>query len=159
MPKVQTVILRYAGRHPRRTIRIGVMTSPIAKRIAKAKARHYARAAMMPAKRAARDHRVHRESQLALKHVVQGLTRAEHVGAGKAFDDRRVKRELQRAAQHATRAARFTITPPPRLSARRKALIATGVGVGTAGLLAARLRSATPPDLTVPAPVAAAPEP
>jgi hypothetical protein len=146
--------LRYAAHHPRRTIRIGIMTHAILGMNKARGATQHAGAAVEPVRRAALDRRVHRESQRAARHATRGLRRAQQIGTASALQDRRVRRQLQLAQKHATRAARFTVAPP-RHRARRVVVIVGGLGIGAAGLLAAR-RASTGRPLTASAPIGSA---
>ncbi len=138
MTNAQTAILRYAGRNPRRAVRIGLMTTAALGTVSRARAaKHYAGAAVDPVKRASADARVHREARRSVRHLNRSLRHAQRIGAVNALNDRRVSRELRIARRHASRAAQLTLSPP-RHRLRRAALIVAGAGVGVATIAAAR---------------------
>lgn len=141
--------VRSAVRHPRRAVKIGLLTTTVLRYRQKARSRgRYLVVVAEPVRRAATDRRVHRESRRAGADAASAFRRVGEVGLVEAMNDRRVARKLSRATHHASKAVVFSVAPPPQHRKRNAALVALGVGGITAGVLAAR-RS---PSSTVPTP-------
>jgi hypothetical protein len=156
--RITKYAMRTAVRHPRRAVRMGLLTTGVLRATRRAQGRgRYLVIVAEPVKRAATDRRVHRESRRAGADAVSALRRAGEIGIVDAMNDRRVARKLSRATHHASKAVVFSVTPPPQHRKRNAALVALGVGGITAGVLAARRSpsSAIPtPDGDVAAPEA-----
>jgi hypothetical protein len=124
--QLSTLGLRFARRHPRRALRVGLLGSTLFLRHTK-HGRLTARL-VLPAKRVATDPKVHAETRRAMADAVRAVRRAQRVGAAKALTDRRVARNARHATRHASRAAHRAVQPP-RHRVRNTTIAAVGAGV------------------------------
>ena len=136
---------RMAVRHPRRAVKLGLLTTAVLRSTRKDRGRgRYLIVVAEPMKRAATDRRVHRESRRAGSDAAAAFRRVGEVGVVEAMNDRRVARKLSRATRHASKAVVFSVAPPAQHRKRNAALVALGVGGITAGVLAARRSPSSP---------------
>ena len=131
--------VRSAVRHPRRAVKVGLLTTAVLRSTRKARGQgRYLVVVAEPMRRAATDRRVHRESRRAGADAAAAFRRVGEVGLVEAMNDRRVARKLSRATHHASKAVVFSVSPPAVHRKRNAALVALGVGGITAGVIAAR---------------------
>lgn len=127
--------VRWARHHPRRALRIGLVTGSairMTSKVAYAK-RHAGRVAEL-LKRAATDRRIHVETRRARADASRAARRVRRVGVTGALTDKRVARELRRASRHASKAAHLAVRPRRHHRTRTAAntLVGTGVLAGAA---------------------------
>ncbi len=144
--RLTTYSVRYARRHPRRALRIGVLGSTLlARRIRVAEARQQALKVAEPARRAATDLRVHSETRRARGNAVRAAHRVQRIGVTRALTDKQVARNLRRATHHASRAANLAVNPS-RHRIRKTSIVVLGTGALAGAAYAGRRRYASAPD-------------
>ncbi len=144
--RLTTYGLRYARRHPRRALRIGVLgSSLVARRIKVAEIRRQALRLAEPARRAATDIRVHSETRRARGNAVRAAHRVQDIGVTRALTDKQVARNLRRATQHASRAANLAVNPS-RHRVRKTSIVVLGTGALAGAAYAGRRKYASAPD-------------
>lgn len=127
----QSGIRKLRGK-PRRSLRIELFASPIlAARLRAAKVREQTSQLVEPARRAATDRRVHRETYRAKRHASCALHRARRIGVAKALTDKRVSRNLNRSVSHAAHAASVALNQTPRHRVRNTTLVVAGAGAAS----------------------------
>ena len=122
--------IRSARHHPRRALRIGLLTGSAIRMTSKvAHAKRHADRAAEPLKRAATDHKIHVETRRARADASRAARRVRRVGVTGALTDKRVARELRHATRHASKAAHLAVRPRRHHRARTAAITLVGTGM------------------------------
>jgi hypothetical protein len=138
--------VRYARRHPRRALRIGVLgSSLLARRVRIAETKRQALRVAEPARRAATDIRVHSETRRARGNALRAAHRVQRIGVTRALTDKQVARNLRRATHHASRAANLAVNPS-RHRVRKTSIVVLGTGAIAGAAYAGRRKYAATPD-------------
>lgn len=138
-------IIRSARHHPRRALRIGLLTGSAVRMTTKiGYAKHHADRVAEPLKRAATDRRIHVETRRARADASRAARRVRRVGVTGALTDKRVARELRHATRHASKAAHLAVRPRRHHQTRTAAITLVGTGI-LAGVAYGGWKTYSPP--------------
>jgi hypothetical protein len=130
MNRYATSTIRSIQHHPRRALRIGLLTGSALRMTTRAAyAKRHAGRLAEPLKRAATDPKVHAETRRATADASRAAHRVRRVGPTRALTDKRVARRLRHATHHASTAAHLAVHPPRRHRARTTTITLLGTGM------------------------------
>jgi hypothetical protein len=130
MNRYATSTIRSVQHHPRRALRIGLLTGSALRMTTNAAyAKWHTGPLAEPLKRVATDPKVHAETRRATADASRAAHRLRRVGPTRALTDKRVARRLRHATRHASTAAHLVVHPPRRHRARTTTITLLGTGV------------------------------